>query len=112
MPHSSPGSRTTSFSRDRVLSASRTVTELGSGTCLSVTTIFTRQPPVGGRDSSIIAATKFATKAFVVLGSIQAAEQLRVEAFEPGHVELLGEVGSPVTTGIQCSSHRMERRLP
>src|ERR1700730_1244297 len=107
MPHSSPGSRTTSFSRDNVLSASRTVTELGSGTCLTVTTIFTRQPPVGEENWSIIAATQFATEAFVVLGSIQAAEQLGVEAFEPGNVKLLSEVGCPVATGIQRGGHRL-----
>src|ERR1700730_7773484 len=122
MPHSSPGSSTTSFSRDKVLSASRTVRELGSGTCLTMKTIFTRQPPVGERTSQagrtqgalsfIIAASKFATEAFGVLGSIAAAEQLGVEAFEPGHGELLGEVGSPVPTGINSGSDRMQRRLP
>src|SRR5215471_7685622 len=40
MPHSSPGSSTTSRSRAIVLSGSRPWGALGSGTCLTVTTIF------------------------------------------------------------------------
>src|SRR4029077_14671859 len=101
MPHSSPGSRTTSLSRASVLSASSPVTELGSGTCLTVTTIFTSKPAVGGKDESIIDMTQFSTKTLVVLGRVQVAEEVGVKAFQPGDVEVLGEVGGPVPAGVK-----------
>src|SRR5215469_12718970 len=44
MPHSSPGSRTTSRSREIVLSGSRPWVAFGSGTCLTVTAIFNGEP--------------------------------------------------------------------
>src|SRR6266481_958678 len=104
IPHSSPGSRTTSRSRATVLSAWRIVVELGSGTCLTVTTIFTRQP-LSLRRVSVM-------ESLVVLGCVEAAEQVGIEALQPGHVESFSQICRSQSTGVESRRDSRQRRAP
>src|SRR5207302_7144581 len=101
MPHSSPGSRTTSRSRASVLSDSRRVAEFGSGTCLTVTTIFTRQP--------LSLRQEIVMETLVVVPRVEAPEQIWVKTLEPGHVEPVGQVRSLEPATLQRSGDRGQR---
>ena len=107
MPHSSPGSSTTSLSRASVLSDSRTCAELGSGTCLTVTTIFTNalqsalkttRVRKGSAVGSIIAGTNNGTESQIVVGRVEAAHDVASDVLEPGDVESREHVARPAAT--------------
>ena len=78
--------------------------ELGSGTCLTVTTIFTRQP--------LSLRREIVMETVVVLLRIEAPKQVGVEALEPGHVKSIGKVGRPQATGIEGGGDGRQRRAP
>src|SRR5207302_11354446 len=103
-PHSSPGSSTTSFSREMVLSASRVRLELGSGTCLTVTTIFMALQQLSLR-------RKRGMEALEVGRSVEAFELRRIEILQPRDVELLRHVVRGVVSRVQRANDRRQSRL-
>src|SRR6267378_2773272 len=92
---------TTSRSRASVLSDSRTLVEFGSGTCLTVTTIFTRQP--------LSLRREIVMKALVVLARVEASKQIGVETFQPGDVEPIGNVRRLQAAAFQRGGDRGQR---
>lgn len=52
------------------------------------------------------------TKPLVVIGTVEASKEVRIEAFEPGDVELFGEVGSLELAGVESGRYSHERRAP
>src|SRR5216683_1518107 len=112
IPHSSPGSRTTSLSRASVLSDSRAWVELGSGTCLTVTTIFTTKPPFGGRGCSIIARSDRRPEPQVVVRSVEAADHVAVDVLQPGHLHAREHFGGAPVAAVQRRADDRQRGLP
>src|SRR5438046_5628524 len=103
-PHSSPGSRTASLSREMVLSPSSVRFELGSGTCLTVTTIFN-----GLRSLSL--RRKTGMEALEVAWRVEAFELGGLEVLEPRHVQVHDHVVRGVVAGVERADNRGQRGL-
>src|SRR5712691_8829183 len=112
IPHSSPGSTTASLSRASVLSDSRAWVELGSGTCLTVTTIFTTKPPFGGRGCSIIARSDRRPEPQVVVRGVETADDIAFDVLQPGHLHAREHLGGAPVATVQRRADDRQRGLP
>src|SRR5207247_3557806 len=117
MPDSSPGSSTTSRSRVIVLSASSADWALGSGTCLTVTRIFT-QSPFDWIRISLSRSSESLKKVAVVGGRVEVGEGeaagaggLELGLVEVADVQLGQGVGRPPALGLERGADRAGSRL-
>src|SRR6266513_509826 len=93
-PHSSPGSSTTSLSRESELSASRVKVDEGSGTCLTVTTIFKACQPLSLR-------LERGMESLDIRRGVEVFELGRVETLEPGDIQRFDHVVRRVLPRVQ-----------